>query len=102
MRRAVIVARLKEGTHDQAVALVGNGPPFDPAEVGFRRHAVYLTEHEVIFLFEGTDAEWRVDDLASSAFHPLVQGALDAWRPLVDGTPHLARELFFWEWASEQ
>ena len=43
MNRLMIVARLREGAHDDAEALMAGGPPFDPEELGFYRHAAYLT-----------------------------------------------------------
>ena len=33
------------------------GPPFDPAAFGLARHTVYLSPHEVVFLFEAPDAD---------------------------------------------
>jgi len=29
--------------------------------------------------------------------HPVLADALDAWRPLVEGSPRIARERFSWE-----
>jgi hypothetical protein len=31
------------------------GPPFDPEQAGFDRHAVYLGDQDIVFLFEGED-----------------------------------------------
>jgi hypothetical protein len=99
--RLAIVARLRDGAHEQAARLLAGGPPFDPADVGFERHAVYLSSDEVVFVFEGTDVEWELDDLVSDYFHPLVRAALESWRPLLESDPHIARGVFFWERASE-
>ena len=42
MNRLLIIARLREGAYEQAEALMAAGPPFDPEELGFHRHAAYL------------------------------------------------------------
>jgi hypothetical protein len=97
MGSAIIIAPLKEGAHDAAANLVAAGPPFDPRKAGFDRHVVYLTDAEAIFVFEGSDAEWKVDDLVTDAFHWRVQGAISAWRPLLSGPPRVAKEAYTWE-----
>jgi hypothetical protein len=95
MRRLAIVARLKEGAHDRAEALLSGGPPFDPQATGIDRHTVYLTSTEVVFVFEGRDVEWEVDDLLSA--YTGMGMAIEAWRPLLDGEPKLGREAYSWE-----
>lgn len=97
MSRFAIVARLKPGTEPRAAELLRNGPPFDPAERGFERHAVYLSATEVVFVFEGREAEWIVSDLVDDPFSWLVSAALDAWRPLIDGQPRIARPQYAWQ-----
>jgi hypothetical protein len=93
MDRLVIVARLKEGTHEEAEALIHAGPPFDPEELGFHRHAVYLSATEVVFLFEAPEVEWIVNDVVDD---PILSTAFGPWRELVDGPPRLAHERYFW------
>jgi hypothetical protein len=51
MEQLAIVARLKSGAEPRARELIASGPPFDPAESGFDRHAVYLSVDEVVFVF---------------------------------------------------
>lgn len=97
MQRVVIIASLTEGSEDRAAELLAGGPPFDPAGTGFERHGVYLSEREVVFVFEGPDAEWQVDDLISDPFRPGVTLAIEAWRPLLAGNPRLAQEAYFWQ-----
>ena len=63
MNRLMIVARLVEGAHEDAEALIAKGPPFDPDDLGFHRHAAYLTAGEVVFLFEGPQVEWILNDV---------------------------------------
>ena len=101
MTRLAIVGRLRDGAHEQAARLLAGGPPFDPADVGFERHAVYLSSHEVVFVFEGAEVEWELDDLVSDYSHPLVRAALESWTPLLESDPRVARGVYFWERASE-
>jgi hypothetical protein len=96
MTRVAIVARLKEGTGLRAAELIDAGPPFDLAETGIARHDIYLSTGEVVFVFEGHDVEWTVDDLIDSPFEPKLQNALEEWRAIVDGLPRVAREQFGW------
>jgi hypothetical protein len=92
--RVVVVARLKDGARDQAAELIAAGPPFEPEALGFERHAVYLSAGEVVFLFEGPTAARRlaniVDDMVTSA-------SFSAWARILDGTPTLAHEFYFWQ-----
>jgi hypothetical protein len=97
MERVVIVARLQEGSGPRAAELIAAGPPFDLAETGIVRHSVYLSAGEVVFVFEGHEVEWMVDDLIDDPFQPKLQRAFDAWRSIVDGSPRIARERFGWE-----
>jgi hypothetical protein len=97
MERVAIVAHLKEGSQGRAAELIANGPPFDLAETGIERHSVYLSSSEVVFVFEGHQVEWMVDELIDGRFHYQLQGALDQWRTIVDGPPRIARERFGWQ-----
>jgi hypothetical protein len=97
MERLAIVASLKEKSGPRAAELIAAGPPFDLAETGIVRHSVYLSAGEVVFVFEGHQVEWIVDDLIHEPFHYQLQSAFDAWRSIVDGSPRLARELFSWD-----
>lgn len=97
MERIAIVARLKKGTATRAAELIAAGPPFDLAESGILRHSVYVSSNEVIFVFEGHQVEWIVDDLIYQPFHYRIYRALDQWRQIVDGPPRIARERFGWQ-----
>jgi hypothetical protein len=97
MERVAIVARLKEGSGPRAAELIAGGPPFDLAETGIARNSVYLSAGEVVFVFEGHQVEWMVDDLINDPLRPKLQSAFDAWRSIVDGSPRIARERFSWE-----
>jgi hypothetical protein len=97
MRRVAIVVPLKEGAEKDAERLLSRGPPFDPAEAGFTRHSVYLTSNEAVFVFEGAEVEWALDDLAGDVFRPMLHAAAREWEKIEDGRPRLGREAYFWE-----
>jgi hypothetical protein len=93
MNRLVITARLRRGVGERVNELLKAGPPFDPAEHGLESHGVYVSEGEVVFLFEGPEVEWIVDAMIDE---PTIAPAFEAWRPLIEGQPHLARERYSW------
>jgi hypothetical protein len=97
LERLALIARLKPGTEQQAQYLIMQGPPFDPGETGFVRHSVFLSATEIVFIFEAHEVEWLVNALIENPFQWMVEEELDKWRPLVEGTPRIAREKFFWE-----
>ncbi len=97
MERVAIIARLKEGSEQRAVDLVGAGPPFDLADTGIVRHRIYVSPTEVVFVFEGREVEWIVDQLIDEPFHYELHRALEQWREIVDGRPRVARERFGWQ-----
>jgi hypothetical protein len=97
MERVAIIARLKPGAEPRAAELISAGPPFDPEGSGFERQSVYLSASEVMFVFEAHEVEWLVDALIDEPFHWMLDEAIDKWRPLVDGPPRIAREVFSWE-----
>lgn len=94
VERLAVIAKLKEGAAEQAATLVRRGPPFDPGESGFDRHAVYLSGDQVIFLFEGDAAERSVQEILANGTR---SAALGAWGPLLDQVPQLAVEGYYWK-----
>jgi hypothetical protein len=48
----------------------------------------------VVFVFEGPGIEGLVRDLVND---PTRSAAFSVWAPLLEGTPELAREEFYWE-----
>jgi hypothetical protein len=89
----MIVARLREGVREEAGALLAAGPPFDLEELGFHRHAAYLTAGEVVFLFEAPEVERIVKDIVDDV---VISATFGPWQRLIDGLPHLAHERFYW------
>ena len=93
MNHLVIVARLREGKHEEAEALLRGGPPFGPEELGLHRHAAYLSASELVFVFEAPEVEWIVNDIVDD---PVLSTALAPWRALVEGPPRMAHERYYW------
>ena len=87
-----VVVPLKRGSAARARALVREGPPFDPA-IRFERHHVFVSEREVVFVFEGEDVKRAVQELART---PAVWKAASAWRDCLRGSPRLAEEGYSW------
>ena len=83
----------KPGARDAARLLIEDGPPFDPDRTQLTAHEVFLTDREVVFLFEGDDARKTVEDLVGD---PGIWRAATAWRECLDGWPRLADEIYGW------
>lgn len=93
MNRLVVVVPLLENAFEDARRLLERGPPIDLEATRFDRHDVYLTRHEVVFVFEtprtaaalelpGEDRElWRV---------------AAEWRNVMAGRPRTARTVYAW------
>lgn len=94
MQRVAVIATLKPDAAEKARKLVADGPPFDPAELGFARHHVYVSEGAAVFVFEGGNVNALVKRLAEAGGS---HQAFAAWESLLQGLPELAREAYFWE-----
>jgi hypothetical protein len=97
--RVAVVARLLPGSRERAAEILSKGAPYGLALAGFRRHSVFLAEETVVFVFEGSGIERLVRDLVND---PSRSAAFSVWAPLLQGTPVLAREEFFWETGQPQ
>ena len=92
--RVAVVARLRPGSRERALEIIAEGAPYDLGDAGFARHSVFLAEEAVIFVFEGAGTEELVRALVDD---PARSAAFSVWGPLLEGTPTLAREEFYWE-----
>jgi hypothetical protein len=97
--RVAVVATLLPGARERAAEILAKGAPYGLALAGFRRHSVFLAEETVVFVFEGPGIEGLVRDLVND---PTRSAAFSIWAPLLDGTPVLAREEFYWEAGKQQ
>jgi hypothetical protein len=94
VERLVVTLKLRKGTQERAAELIAAGPPFDPADLGLARHAVYLSDGLVIFAFEGDEVERRVRKVIND---PVASASFASWVPLLAGSPALAHEVYHWE-----
>ena len=92
--RVAVVAKLRPGSHERATEILAEGAPYPLGESGFRRHSVFLGAETAIFVFEGSGIERLVRDLVDD---PARSAAFSVWGPLLEGTPALATEAFYWE-----
>ena len=92
--RVAVVATLRPGSRERAAQILAKGAPYGLALAGFRRHIVFLAGEAVVFVFEGAGVEGLVRDLVND---PARSAAFSVWAPLLEGTPVLAREEFYWE-----
>ena len=92
MSRLVIVVPLQQDARDSARALLANGPPFDPETAGLERHHVFLTDHEVVFVFEADEPD-AAERLASDT---TLWDAMAGWSDLVAGPPRIADDVYSW------
>ncbi len=53
----------------------------------------------MVFVFAGAGIEGLVRDLVND---PARSGGFGVWAPILDGTPALAREEFYWEAAQSE
>jgi hypothetical protein len=97
--RVAVLAKLLPDSRQRASQILAKGAPYGLALAGFRRHSVFLAEEAVIFVFEGPGIEGLVRDLVND---PTRSAAFSVWAPLLEGTPELAREEFYWEAGEQQ
>ena len=91
MSQLVVVAPLKPGGEARARELLAEGPPFDLEGSPFGAHEVFVTPHEVVFVFEGDETlSFDAGDLG-------MLRAAKAWAECLDGRPRIAREAFSWK-----
>jgi len=92
MTRLVFVAPLKEGARIQAEKLLEQGHPFELERTRFDRHEVFVTDLEVVFLFEGPTGSV----LELSGEDPALWKAAAAWSKCLAARPRVARSAFSW------
>jgi hypothetical protein len=91
--RVVVVASLRDGAAERAREIVAGGPPYELASTGLTAHGVYVTDREVVFLFEGESARQDVQRLIGL---PELWQTAAAWRDVLAGRPRVASEAFAW------
>jgi hypothetical protein len=74
-------------------ALVAQGPPFDPGEVGLDRHEVFLTDEEVAFVFDAPERARALDRMLED---PALWEAAAEWEHVLAGPPRVAEHGYSW------
>jgi hypothetical protein len=92
--RVAVIAKLRPGSRERASQILAKGAPYQLGEAGFRRHSVFLAEEAAVFVFEGSGVEGLVSQLVND---PTRSAMFSVWGPLLEGTPELAHESFYWE-----
>lgn len=87
-----LVVPLRPGAQAKAEALLAQGPPFDPAEFGLVGHQVFVTNSEVVFIFEGAPGAFT-EHLSDAQ---TVWKAAEAWRPLINGPIRMGLRRYAW------
>jgi hypothetical protein len=90
--RLALVLPLREGMGDRARSLIAEGPPFDIAASGLESHHVFVTDSEVMFLFEGETAA-AIRLLAGQAH---LWTVASGWNELLAGPPRVAEDAYSW------
>jgi hypothetical protein len=96
--RFVLLAALKPGAREQALELLEKAADTEDHEAVTERQSVFLSDRDVVFLFEGEDARASVRELLND---PVRSTFLGSWLPLLDGPLHRAYEAFFFERSDE-
>ena len=94
MSRIAVVVPLRPGSRENARQLIQAGPPFEIDDTPLVEHCVYLTDHEVVFVFEGPEARDAVERVLGEAD---VWQAATAWRAILASKPRLAETVFTWQ-----
>ncbi len=98
MKRLAIIAQLRPDMQERAAELVAQGPPFDPREIGFERHFVFLSGDQVVFVFEGGNLDRLLRTVVQDAGG---SEAFKRWEDLLVGMPRVAQEAYSWERGDE-
>lgn len=94
MHRFVLTAELRPGSARQVARILREGPPFDIERTTLERHEVFLSDEEIVFLFEGPHAEQEARRLLSSRRVLSQAGRIGL---LLEGVPRTPEERFSWE-----
>ena len=92
MRHCVVTARLKPGAAAKAHELLRESLAPDLQATRLERHMVFVSQEELVLVFEGEDAEEEARRLLER-----TDGGTDRLAELIEGEPLIPREVFSWE-----
>jgi hypothetical protein len=82
-----VIVPLKKGRLARAEELVAQGPPFDPAALGLKRHQVFLSARAATFVFAGPHARATLERATTD---PTLWRVGLAWRGCIAGRPRVS------------
>ena len=94
MDRVVMVAHLRPDARERARELLAQERASPAVEGAFDRIGIFLSESEIVFFFEGRDADESIRAIFND---PVRSSEIGHWLPLFDGPLHRAPEAYFWE-----
>lgn len=93
MSRFVVTGQLRPGAAAKVAEILHEGPPFDLAETSLVQHEIFLGTDEIVFLFEGPEAETEARRLLKT---PHVLGQAGRIVAHLTAPPRLPHEVFCW------
>jgi hypothetical protein len=90
----VVTARLKRGRLEHVREILREEPPFDAAETALQRQQVFLGRDEVVFLFDGPQADEVGRRLLDDSG---ILGRRGRIARHLSGSPRTAYEVFSWD-----
>jgi hypothetical protein len=93
MDKVVLLARLKDGAREHAQELLTDEARANAPEDAFERGTIFLSDSEVVFLFEGADAAASAREILDD---PVRSTVISPWLPLFNGPLHRAHEAYSW------
>ncbi len=94
VERVMLVAGLRLGARERAEQLLTEETRAAAPEDAFDRGAIFLSDSEVVFLFEGASAAEAVRAILDD---PVASTVITPWLPLFDGPLHRVHEAYSWE-----
>jgi hypothetical protein len=94
LTRVVVRVPVDAAQVERVRELVRRGPPYDLTQVpGLERHEVYVTDRDVMFVFEGADPGFALERVMRDA---RVWSALERWDDYVAGQPSVLEPDYTW------
>ena len=88
-----VVVPLAEGRCEVVREFLAEGPPFDPGGIGLESHKVFLTDREVVFVFEAADGAKALERLLEE---PELWDVVPAWKRCSAAEPRIGAAVYEW------
>jgi hypothetical protein len=92
-RSVAVVVPLTDGRCDVVREFLSEGPPFEPGTIGLESHTVFLTDHEVIFVFETEEGVRAFERILAE---PELWDVISSWEHCMSEEPRVAQPVFEW------